>query len=81
MSKGNLVAKLALLVLISPLLVSCTTTTVLYDGPCPARYQPILVPEDLQIRTPEDVLEIVATNQRGFKQNIKDLEVVSGCQR
>ena len=57
----------------------CTTTIVQSDLPCPTRYQPILIPEDLQIRTPKDVLEIAAINQRGFKQNIKDLEAIAAC--
>jgi hypothetical protein len=57
----------------------CTTYAVNPDLECPARYDPILLPEDLQIRTPKEVLEIVAINQRGFKQNIKDVEAVAGC--
>ena len=57
----------------------CTSTVVQSDLQCPIRYQPILIPIDLQIRTPEDVLEIAAINQRGFKQNIKDLEAIAAC--
>ena len=40
---------------------------------CPDRYQPILISRDLQI--PKEAIEIWAVNQRGFKRNIKDLEV------
>ena len=60
-------------------LYGCSTTVVQSDLPCPIRYQPILIPEDLQIRTPKEVIEIVAINQRGFKQNIKDVEAVAAC--
>jgi hypothetical protein len=67
--------KLLVLIFVS----GCGTTIVAYDGPCEPRYQPILIPEDLQIRTPKEVLEIVVTNQRGFKKNIKDAESLSGC--
>ena len=66
-------------VLLLLLLAGCSTTVVQSDLPCPERYDPILIPIDLQIRTPKDVLEIAAINQRGFKQNIKDLEAVAAC--
>jgi len=75
---GRLVPLLGMLPII---LIGCTTTVVQNDLPCPERYQPILIPEDLQIRTPKEVIEIVAINQRGFKQNIKDVEAVAACEK
>ena len=58
---------------------SCTSIEVKPDLPCPLR--PVLtpIPEDLQMRMPEDAIWIVAQNQLAMKEYAKKLEARSNC--
>ena len=69
--------------LLIPLLLTgcCTTTTVAYDGPCPARPALEPVSTELQIEMPPQAVRIVSDNQMKLKRHIKDLEVLSGCEK
>jgi len=58
---------------------SCTTYAVNPDLPCPDRPVLTAIPEDLQLRMPEDAVFIVAENQLLLKTHIKKLEVRAGC--
>ncbi len=61
------------------LLSACSTTKVLYDGPCPPRPYLLAIPVDLQLQMPEDAVLLVDYNQSLLKQHIIDLESLSGC--
>lgn len=64
-----------------PILIgSCGKTVIQPDLPCPPR--PVLagIPDDLQLRTPGDVLVIAAENQLRLKQYAKQLESRANCE-
>ena len=60
-------------------LQGCTTYTAKPDLPCPDRPVLTAIPEDLQLRMPEDVVFIVGSNQLLLKTYAKKLEVRAGC--
>lgn len=69
----------AIPVLLAIILSGCTTVEIVDTLPCPSR--PVLtpIPEDLQLRMPEDAVFIVAENQLKLKAYAKKLEARAGC--
>lgn len=68
------------------LLLSClilisgsACTTIVAPLPCPDRPELIAIPEDLQIRIPEDALFILAENQIKLKAYAQKLEARAAC--
>lgn len=58
---------------------ACTTIELAAPLPCPERPLLTPVPEDLQIRIPEDALLILAENQATLKAYARKLEGRAGC--
>ena len=59
---------------------SCTTVEVVEPLPCPPRPSLTAIPEDLQLRMPEDAVFIIAENQLKLKAYSKKLEARAGCE-
>lgn len=58
---------------------SCTTIEVAPILPCPERPTLEALPDDLQLRIPEDALLIIGRNQLAMKAYAKKIEARAGC--